>query len=324
MKIIITGALGHIGSRLIREIPRHFPGSDIIMIDNLSTLRYCSLFNLSDYCNFKFIEADITHIDLKEYIVNADVVVHLAAITDAAHSFHIREKVALGNFSGTKTIARLCRKNNVPMIHISSTSVYGSQSSIMDENCSEEQLKPQSPYAATKLKEENLLSEYKERGLKYTICRFGTVCGISSGVRFNTTVNKLCWQGVMGQPLTVWRTAQFQKRPYLTLQDAVDAIIHIIKKELYDCKIYNILTENMTVNDLLDIICKFLDNVEISYVDSEMMNQLSYEVSNKRFKDTGFRFRGSLESSIQTVIKTLYNSGTHDIQENAPEQTLLY
>jgi nucleoside-diphosphate-sugar epimerase len=323
MKIIITGALGHIGSRLIRDIPRHFPSSDIIMIDNLSTFRYCSLFNLPDYCNYRFIEADITHVDLKDYIINTDVVVHLAAITDAAHSFQIREKVARANFSGTKIMARLCRKHQVPLIHISSTSVYGSQSSIMDENCSDEELKPQSPYAETKLKEENLLSEYKDRGLNYTICRFGTVCGNSPGVRFNTTVNRLCWQGVMGQPMTVWRTAQFQKRPYLTLQDAVDAIIHIIKNELYDGIIYNILTQNMTVNDLLDIISNLLNHVEISYVDSEMMNQLSYEVSNKKFKDTGFRFRGSVEKSIQNVIQALYNAGAQNIHPDS-EPSILY
>jgi len=323
MKIIITGALGHVGSSLIREIPKHFSNSEIIMIDNLSTSRYCSLFNLSDHCNFRFIEADITRVDLKEFIINSDVVVHLAAITDATNSFQIRAKLAQANFSGTKIIARLCRKNDVPLIHISSTSVYGSQSSIMDETCSGEKLKPQSPYAETKLKEENLLFEYKNRGLKYTICRFGTVCGTSPGVRFNTTVNRLCWQGVMGQPMTVWRSAQYQKRPYLTIQDAVAAIIHIIKYELFDGNIYNILTENMTINELLDIIFNLLEHVEISYVDSEIINQLSYEVSNKRFKNTGFRFRGSVEKSIQNVIQMLYNSGAHDIQPDS-DPPLLY
>ena len=34
MKIIITGALGHIGSRLIRYISEVFPGSEVVMIDN--------------------------------------------------------------------------------------------------------------------------------------------------------------------------------------------------------------------------------------------------------------------------------------------------
>ena len=46
MKIAVTGALGHIGSRLIRELPAMFPEAQIVLIDDLSTQRYCSLFNL--------------------------------------------------------------------------------------------------------------------------------------------------------------------------------------------------------------------------------------------------------------------------------------
>jgi len=309
MKIVITGALGHIGSRLIREMPRHFPGADVIMVDNLATFRYCSLFELSDHCNYQFLEADVTHVDLTDYVVNADVVVHLAAITDAAKSYSVREKVARINFSATKVMAKLCRKYNVPLIHVSSTSVYGSQSTIMDETCSGEILKPQSPYAETKLQEENLLHDYRKRGLNFASCRFGTVCGTSPGMRFNNTINKFCWQGVMGQPLTVWRSAQFQKRPYLTLQDASDAIIHIIEQELFDGTIYNVLTQNMTINEIIEILFKLLDKIEISYVDSEIKNQLSYEVSNERFKETGFRFRGSIEKTIQRTVEMLYNAG---------------
>jgi nucleoside-diphosphate-sugar epimerase len=309
MRIIVTGALGNIGSRLIREFPKHFPGADIIMIDNVTTNRYCSLFDLSTYCNYQFIEADVTAVDLKNAVINADVVVHLAAITDASSSFHLREKVAFANFSATQVLTKLCLKYNVPIIVFSSTSVYGSQSNIMDESCPYDQLKPQSPYAETKLREEKLLFKYKDRGLKFTICRYGTVCGVSQGMRFHTTVNKFCWQTVMGQPLKVWRTAQFQKRPYLTLQDAVAAIIHIIKQQLFNAEIYNVLTENLTINDIIQFISKSIDDVEISYVDSEIMNQLSYEVSNERFKNTGFRFRGSIEKSIQDTILMLTNSG---------------
>ncbi|MCP4185049.1 MAG: SDR family NAD-dependent epimerase/dehydratase, partial [Hyphomicrobiales bacterium] len=48
MKIVVTGALGHIGSRLARQIPATFPGAEIVLIDNMATQRYCSLFNLPD------------------------------------------------------------------------------------------------------------------------------------------------------------------------------------------------------------------------------------------------------------------------------------
>ena len=36
-KIVVTGALGHIGSRLIRALPERFPGVEIIMLDNMAT-----------------------------------------------------------------------------------------------------------------------------------------------------------------------------------------------------------------------------------------------------------------------------------------------
>ena len=64
MKILVTGALGHIGSRLVRELPFSFPRVEIVMVDNLSTQRYCSLFNLPKEGNYRFVEADITKIDL--------------------------------------------------------------------------------------------------------------------------------------------------------------------------------------------------------------------------------------------------------------------
>ncbi len=32
MKLVITGTLGHIGSQLIREVPKMFPNAEIVMI----------------------------------------------------------------------------------------------------------------------------------------------------------------------------------------------------------------------------------------------------------------------------------------------------
>ena len=43
MKIVVTGALGHIGSALIRQLPLHFPAAEIVMLDNMMTQRYASL-----------------------------------------------------------------------------------------------------------------------------------------------------------------------------------------------------------------------------------------------------------------------------------------
>ena len=40
VRIVVTGALGHIGSALVRSLPRAFPNAEILMVDDLSTQRY--------------------------------------------------------------------------------------------------------------------------------------------------------------------------------------------------------------------------------------------------------------------------------------------
>lgn len=310
MKIVVTGALGHIGSRFIREVPLHFPGAEVVMIDNLSTQRFCSLFGLPAEVTYRFFEADILTTDLTALVDEADVVLHLAAITDAAGSFENRERVEHVNFNATVKVADACRYVNCPMIHLSSTSVYGTQKEVVDEDCSPEDLRPQSPYAETKLREEEYLQDLgKTGGLRFVTCRFGTICGISPGIRFHTAVNKFCYQAVMGQPLTVWTTALHQRRPYLTLDDAERAICFIIENSLFDQRVYNVLTENMTVNDILNIIRNHVAQVVIEYVDSEIMNQLSYVVSNARFRNQGFEFMGDVRGCIAETLALIGNAG---------------
>ena len=309
MKIVITGALGHIGSKVIREIPISFPGAEIVMIDNMATQRFPSLFELPPDGKYQFIEGDVLETDLYKLIDGANVVIHLAAITNAAGSFENKEQVEHVNYNATVRVAEACNQAQYPMIHLSSTSVYGTQEEVVDEDCSPEELQPQSPYAETKLKEEKFLESLgRSGGLRFIICRFGTICGVSTGMRFHTAVNKFCWQAVMGQPLTVWRTALHQKRPYLTLEDAIAAIFFIIRNNLFDQRVYNILTENLTVHSIIQHIKQHIPELDIQYVDTKIMNQLSYEVLNRRFGEQGFEFGGSIGKSIGETIGLLKNA----------------
>jgi len=305
MKILITGPLGHIGSRFIHSINAG-QFEEVRLIDNLSTQRYSSLFNLPKEVKFKFYEDDICTADLDSYFMDIDVVVHLAGITDAASSVNKKDIVEEVNFFGTEKVARACIKNKCKLIFPSTTSVYGSQEEVVDENCPIEELKPQSPYATSKLKAERLLEELgKTKDLRFITCRLGTIFGISVGMRFHTAVNKFCWQAVMGQPITVWRTALNQYRPYLDLGDAVEAFGFIIQENLFDRSIYNVLTTNVTVQGIIDVIREYIPDLSIEYVDTEIMNQLSYNVSDDRFKGTGFIPRGNMKKAIGETVNLL-------------------
>ena len=109
----------------------------------------------------------------------------------------------------------------------------------------------------------------------------------------------------MGLPITVWKTAYEQKRPYLDLRDASRAIGFFIKNNLFDGRIYNVLTHNATVREIVDCIKEFEPNVEISFVDNQIMNQLSYEVSSQRIQSKGFNFSGNLRAGVESTIKLL-------------------
>ncbi len=308
MRIAITGALGHIGSYTIRNLGLKNSSYKFTLIDNLLTQRYASLFNLPATNDYNFLEKDVSKDDIESDLDNIDILIHLAAITDAANSFENPDELERNNLLSTENVANLCLKKGIRLIFLSSTSVYGTQKKIVAEDCSDDDLKPQSPYAETKLKEEKLINELASSGLKVVCCRFGTIFGISQGMRFHTAVNKFCWQAVMGQEITVWKTAYEQSRPYLDLKDASSAFDHIIKKDLFDGDTFNILTQNATVKNVIELIKEYIPNVKEKFVDSKIMNQLSYEVSSEKFKAEGFKFSGSLKAGIFDTINLLKDS----------------
>ena len=109
----------------------------------------------------------------------------------------------------------------------------------------------------------------------------------------------------MAQPLGIWRTAYEQKRPYLDLTDGIRAIAFAISHDLFDGRIYNVLTLNAAVRDIVECIREFVPSAQLSFVNSPIMNQLSYEVSCQRFLDRGFNFAGDLRRGIGETVALL-------------------
>ena len=304
-RILITGSLGHIGSKLIHSLTgRDY--SQVTMIDNLSTQRFSSLFNLPSDVNFHYHQEHILDADLNRLFKDIDVVIHLAALTDAATSFEREDEVEAVNYQGTLKVISACEANKCKLLFPSTTSVYGSQKKEVDENCSKEDLLPQSPYAETKLmSEQKIIEAVINNRLKAVILRLGTIFGSSKGMRFHTAVNKFCWQATLGESLSVWSTALDQKRPYLGLNDAVNVIKFFIEKNIFNGEIFNVVTSNCTVKEVVSCIQKYIKEVKIDFVDTEIMNQLSYEVSSKKVESLGYKFSDDLEEGIKETIHLL-------------------
>ena len=308
MNIIITGGLGHIGSKLIHNLTKIKNLKKVYIIDSAKSNNLNVLFNLKfKKIKIRFIQEDLLDDKILYKIKDKiDVVIHLASITNAEASFKIKKLIYLNNYGIFKNIVKFCIKKKAKLIHFSSTSVYGKQSSLVDEECTD--LKPQSPYADIKLFEEKYL-KIRRKKIRYISLRLGTITGISKGMRFHTAVNKFCFKTILKEEVPVWNNAIDQYRPYLSLTDLKKVLFYIINNNIFDKKIYNILTKNYTVRQVLKMIKDNNFKIKIKKTQSPMLNQNSYKVSNKKIKKFKISFSNDIKNDIREtlgLIKNLY------------------
>ena len=67
-------------------------------------------FMFAKHKNVKFIEKDLSKSNIDTFVKNTNLVIHLAAITDAQSSILIPEKIESNNLQTTKNITKSCAK----------------------------------------------------------------------------------------------------------------------------------------------------------------------------------------------------------------------
>ena len=295
-RVLITGGLGHIGSAIVRTLTNY----DLTICDNLHTQRYCSLFHLE---GVKFLDCDFSNLE-EIFLDSFDIVIHLAAITDAASSFDNPDKVLDVNVVKTIEFLEKVDKSNVKlMIFPSSTSIYGTSDKEVNE--SDKYINPQSPYAESKIAVEKFIRR-KVRNTNYLIFRLGTIHGISNGMRFHTAINKFCYQAAFSSPLTVWKQNYHHYRPYLHLGDFCELIKSSLLCNVEYNETYNILTRNYKLSEVVEEIKYRVNHLNIKFIDTPLVNQYSYKVNGDRIlSNSSWVPRGKLSHSIIETLELL-------------------
>ena len=296
MKLLITGGLGHIGSYVLKRIVSLKIIDKIYVVDNISNQRYNVLFKLSNK-KIEFIYGDLSKEETIKIIPKANITLHLASKTNAEESFENKKEIVKNNLGAFKNIVSYCKKNNSKLIHISSTSIYDPTNNFITEL---EKPNPQSPYAEIKLKEENILK--KSKNIKFITLRFATISGYSDGMRFHTVVNKFCFNSVMNIPIPIWGSALNLVRPYLSLKDAYKVIAYLIKKNYFDNNIYNILSENKTLKEILKIIKKYSFSSKIKFINSKILQRASFKTSKSKIQSLGINLNSKIENDIRETL----------------------
>jgi UDP-glucose 4-epimerase len=305
MVILVTGGSGYIGSLLIRKLPleKEFEGDVIRILDNMASDKYFSLFDLPEHVKYEFVLGDLTNAeDLKRALVDVNLVFDLAGITSVPLSFRMSEETRRINMEGARNLLETAISSGVEkIIYSSSAAVYGDVNGFVDES---HPCKPSSPYAESKLLAEQLyLEAHRERGLNVVILRLGTVYGFAPGIRFDTVVNRFAFLAAINSPLTVWRGAESSMRPYLHVGDAVKAFMLVARREDASGGIFNVVTENATLGEVISAVKEVVPSCSVQYVEPPYRQQVSYGLNYARIKSLGYEPQGSLTQGVKEVVQ---------------------
>ena len=110
MKLIITGACGHIGSYITENIYRITGLKEVILIDDFSSNRFISIFNLSKKIKTKFYQIDLSKKGSLNKFKGASFLIHCASMTNAENSFSVEKAMYRNNIDCMKNIINYCEK----------------------------------------------------------------------------------------------------------------------------------------------------------------------------------------------------------------------
>jgi UDP-glucose 4-epimerase len=300
----VTGGCGYIGSKLIRDLAsdEKFAGDTIRILDNMVRERYVALMDLPLQGRYEFVEGDIRKDDdLAKAFRDVDAVIDLAGITNAPISFERKDLTFDVNVNGGRKVVDYAVKTGVERFVYSSTaSVYGPTKGVVDENSP---CKPISPYGESKLQAEKACLDASAAGeINSTVLRLGTVYGYSVGMRFDTVIDRFVYLACSGAPLTIWESAQREKRPYLHIQDSCDALIYTLKRSEMKGQTYNVVGENASINRITSVIAKEIPDLKVVVTPTPNLNQVSYELDASKIARLGFRPKHSMEEGVGEIV----------------------
>jgi UDP-glucose 4-epimerase len=314
VNILVTGGAGYIGSQLLHTLAAdQFPRvRRIRVLDNMREEKFPALMNLPGNVDYEFILGDIREEnDIRMALGDdTDVVVHLAALCNANLSFERRDDTEEINYRGALKVVDVARRalSVRRFIYASTTSVYGPTAGIVTEDSP---CQPASPYAEFKLKAENDvlgLSQDTAGRVRPTVLRFATAYGYAPGLRVHTVVNIFAFRAAVGAPLEVYGSGD-QVRPFVHVADIARAIAFCMAEDQAADQVFNVVGENASVNDLLDLLEPRFPRLKVVHTDKEILNQISYEVDGSKLRALGFAPAFSLEQGIDEYAR-LYGSFT--------------
>ena len=294
LTIAVTGGAGFIGSHVVDALTA--AGHRLRVVDVRPPHR----------ADVAFHPVDITDVDgLTAAFVGADVVFHLAAVSNINDAFdHPVETVRI-NVAGTTAVWEAARRCEVSRAVLASTVwVYAGADgpAPLDEDEPFHLPKAGHIYTSSKIAAELVVHNYAELyGQRFTILRYGIPYG--PRMREELVIPRFLRIALSGEPLTINGDGS-QYRNYVYIADLADAHVRALSPAAENEVINLEGTEQVSVRRLADTVRLLIgDHVQVQYVPSRAGDYAGKEVSaDKAWRLLRWRARTSFEDGMRRDV----------------------
>ncbi|EKD92212.1 MAG: hypothetical protein ACD_29C00114G0003 [uncultured bacterium] len=286
MKVLVTGGCGYKGSVLVPKLLKN--SHKVIVVDTQWFGNY-----LEPHENLIVIKADVREPDIN-WFKNVDTVIHLASVAnDPCSDLNPKLSWEIGPLATMRIIEMAIKENVKQFIYASSGSVYGVNDS--PKVTEDLLLNPLTEYNKTKMVTERVLLSYADK-LAVQIVRPATVCGYSSRMRLDVSVNMMTIQALTNKVMTVFGGNQV--RPNIHIDDITDLYLFLLDHpEIVG--IYNAGFENLSILEIAKMVQKYVvSDIQVT----KSNDPRSYRLCSDKLLETGFKPKKTIENAIQEIV----------------------
>lgn len=311
--IVITGALGFIGSCMLTELNNQGL-KEIFLVDDFSKHNKDS--NIKDKFYFDYFERDM-FFSTDQYASHIDFVFHIGARTDTTE-FN-KDIFNNLNLNYSKKIWKYCTKHKIPLIYASSASTYGDGKLGYDdkEDSLIYNLKPLNPYGESKNDFDKWVLEQDKTPPNWYGLKFFNVFGPNEyhKDRMSSVVHHAYNQIMENGKLDLFKSHHpdykdgEQKRDFIYVKDVID-VMYFLFLNKSKSGIYNLGTgKSRTFLDLANSVFAALNKTpDINFIDTpiDIRDKYQYFTEAKMDKLYSLGYIKSfytLETAVNDYVK---------------------
>ena len=300
-KIVIIGGLGYLGTELCKIYSGESWRNKIIVLDNNFVSERVS--QLKEW-NIEFFQGHILDNNfLKKTLKDADVVHHLAGVTDVAYvkteaNSELDERIRKIAVDGTNNVLKFIPKKCkiiFPSTHVVFEGFKTAKKNIKENT----KPNPVLMYARSKVKNE---TDIKSSKINYVILRLGSVYGYSlDTMRINIMPNLFSKITSQNGIIRLFSKGK-QLKSLINLIDVVRCMKFVEENDKINKQTLHLVNEQLTVREVAQICKKINPKVTLVSTNDKTPN-MGYTLSNQKLLKTGFKFLYNIEDSIKEMIE---------------------